>query len=57
MILSAPVLRVEELKGFGFNLAVVYLVWLLVIIMLYPLCKKFDTYKQNNKDKWWLGYL
>ena len=57
MILSAPVLRVEELKGFGFNLAVVYLVWLLVIIMLYPLCKKFDTYKQNNKDKWWLSYL
>ncbi len=57
IILSAPVLRVEELKGFGFNLAVVYLVWLLVIIMLYLLCKKFDTYKQNNKDKWWLGYL
>lgn len=57
MILSAPVLKVEELKGFGFNLPVVYLVWLLVIFMLYPLCKKFDTYKQNHKDKWWLSYL
>ena len=57
MILPAPPFRVEELKGFGFNLAVVYFVWLFIIIMLYPLCKKFDTYKQNNKDKWWLSYF
>jgi uncharacterized membrane protein len=57
MILPALPFRVEALKGFGFNLTVVYLIWILVIVMLYPLCKKFDTYKQNNKDKWWLSYL
>ena len=57
MILSAFPTRVEELKGFGFNLAAVYLIWILVIALLYPLCKKFDTYKQNHKDKWWLSYL
>lgn len=57
MILSTQVLKVEELKGFGFNLAVVYLIWLIVIIILYPLCKKFDTYKQKHKEKWWLSYL
>jgi uncharacterized membrane protein len=57
MILHALPFRVEELKGFGFNLAVVYLIWILMIVMLYPLCKKFDTYKQNHKDKWWLSYL
>ena len=57
MILPALPFRVEELKGFGFNLAVVYLIWILVIFMLYPLCKKFDTYKQNHKEKWWLSYL
>lgn len=57
MILPALPFRVEELKGFGFNLAVVYLIWILIIFMLYPLCEKFDTYKQNHKDKWWLSYL
>lgn len=57
MILPALPFRVEELKGFGFNLVVVYLIWVLIIAMLYPLCQKFDTYKQNHKDKWWLSYL
>lgn len=57
MILPALPFRVEELKGFGYNLFIVYLIWILVIAMLYPLCKKFDTYKQNHKDKWWLSYL
>jgi len=57
MILPALPFRVEALKGFGFNLGVVYLIWILVIVLLYPICKKFDTYKQNNKDKWWLSYL
>jgi uncharacterized membrane protein len=57
MILPALPFRVKALQGFGFNLAVVYLIWILVIVMLYPLCKRFDTYKQNNKDKWWLSYL
>lgn len=50
-------IRVDELKGFGFNLAIVYMIWIFVIAMLYPLCKKFDAYKQNNKDKWWLSYF
>ena len=57
MILPALPFRVEELKGFGFNLIAVYLIWIAVIVMLYPLCKNFDTYKQNHKDKWWLSYL
>ena len=57
MILPALPFRVEALKGFGFNLFIVYLIWILVIAIHYPLCKKFDTYKQNNKDKWWLSYF
>ena len=57
MILPALPFRVEALKGFGFTLMWVYMIWVLVIVSLYPLCKKFDTYKQNNKDKWWLSYL
>lgn len=57
MILPALPFRVEVLKGFGFNLITVYLIWILVIVLLYPLCKKFDTYKQAHKEKWWLSYL
>ena len=45
------------LKGYGFPLWVVYAVWVGVIVLLYPLCKKFDNYKQSHKEKWWLSYL
>ena len=44
-------------EGFGFSLGVVYLVWIAVILMLYPLCKWYDRYKTNHKEKWWLSYL
>lgn len=57
MILPALPFRVDALKGFGFNLVTVYCVWLFVIALLYPFCKMFDSYKQNNKDKWWLSYF
>ena len=57
MILPALPFRVEALKGFGFSLVAVYLIWIFVIALLYLLCKKFDIYKQNNKDKWWLSYF
>lgn len=45
------------LKGYGFSLWIVYLIWIAVIVICYPLCKKFDTYKMNHKEKWWLSYL
>jgi len=45
------------LKGYGFCLWVVYLVWAGVIVALYPLCVKYDKYKQAHKEKWWLSYL
>ena len=57
MILSDWVTEVAELKGYGFNLWVVYLVWIAVIGLLYPLCRKFDSYKIHQKGKWWLSYL
>lgn len=57
MILPKFITRVEALKGYGFNLIIVYLIWFVVIALLYPLCKKFDNYKQSHKEKWWLSYL
>jgi uncharacterized membrane protein len=44
-------------EGFGFSLGVVYLVWMAVILILYPLCKWYDGYKLAHKEKWWLSYL
>ncbi len=43
--------------GEGYSLPIVYGVWLLVVIALYPLCKWYDRYKTNHKEKWWLSYL
>ncbi len=45
------------IPGEGYSLAVVYLVWFAVVASLYPLCKWYDTYKMNHKEKWWLSYL
>lgn len=57
VVLKDWVIAVPELKGFGFDLSVVYLVWIVVIATLYPLCRKFDVYKLNHKEQWWLSYL
>ena len=57
MILPKFVFRVEALKGYGVNLLKVYLIWIVIILLLYPLCRKFDKYKQGHKEKWWLSYL
>ncbi len=57
LVLPKFINRVEALKGYGFNLITVYLVWIVVIVLLYPLCKKFDAYKQSHKEKWWLSYF
>jgi hypothetical protein len=56
-ILYKPLWFNEDLKGNGFSLGVVYLVWLGIVIGLYPLCKWYDRYKQSHKEKWWLSYL
>ncbi len=41
---------------FGFGLAGVYLIWLAVILILFPFCKWYDEYKTTHK-KWWLSYI
>ncbi|TWR26379.1 DUF1624 domain-containing protein [Mucilaginibacter pallidiroseus] len=42
--------------GFGFNLASVYVVWLIVILLLYFPCRWFSNYKKTH-TQWWLSYL
>ncbi|MCX6317492.1 MAG: heparan-alpha-glucosaminide N-acetyltransferase domain-containing protein [Bacteroidetes bacterium] len=45
------------IPGEGYNLAVVYGIWIAVVIALYPLCKWFDRYKKEHRNKKWLSYL
>jgi uncharacterized membrane protein len=42
--------------GWGFSLPVVYLVWIFVVIALYPLCVWFAGLKQRRNDAW-LSYF
>jgi uncharacterized membrane protein len=42
---------------FGFSLGATYLIWIGIVLLLYPICKKYMLYKARNKDKWWLSYL
>ena len=43
--------------GEGFSLGIVYLVWMAIVLLMYPLCKRYDRYKLAHKEKWWLSYL
>ena len=45
------------IPGEGFNLGIVYLIWVTVVASLYPLCKWYDRYKTGHPEKWWLSYL
>jgi uncharacterized membrane protein len=40
----------------GFGLPVVYLIWVVVVLMLYPLCNWFANVKRRRRDGW-LSYL
>ena len=57
MVIDVWVNEQPELIGYGFNLGIVYLVWIFLILILYPICSWFYKYKSNNREKWWLSYL
>ncbi|MGA7079926.1 MAG: heparan-alpha-glucosaminide N-acetyltransferase domain-containing protein [Terriglobales bacterium] len=42
--------------NFGYSLWVVYGVWILTVVLLYPLCRWFAKVKATRSD-WWLSYL
>jgi len=42
--------------NFGYSLWTVYGVWLLVVVLLYPVCRWFANVKSRRRD-WWLSYL
>ena len=42
--------------GWGYSLPIVYLVWAVVVITLYPLCRWFADLKRRRSDAW-LSYF
>ena len=42
--------------NYGLNLPGLYLMWLFVVVALYPLCRWFAKIKQR-RNEWWLSYL
>jgi uncharacterized membrane protein len=51
-VFTAP----EKLQGVGFSLPWVYLAWIVVLALLYPLCRHWQQLKARRRD-WWLSYL
>lgn len=57
MILDNETMSSGGLNGYGYSLGVVYLVWMVIILLLYPICKWFMNYKATHKEKWWISYV
>ncbi len=43
--------------GAGLSLGWVYLVWVVVVVVLYPVCRWYRKYKAVHKEMRWLRYL
>jgi hypothetical protein len=43
-------------SGYGFSLLIVYLIWIVTILILYPLCKLYNNFKSTHQS-WWLSYI
>jgi uncharacterized membrane protein len=59
MIYTGPMSQVSPLlKGsYGFSLGQVYLLWIFIVVLLYPLCVYWNRVKSRNKLKWWVSYV
>lgn len=42
-------------SGYGFSLAVVYALWIALVLALYPLCRWFAGVKARHRDQIWLS--
>lgn len=57
MVFHTWVTDSPNLKGYGFPLLVTYVVWILLVLALMPLCLWYDRYKRTHREKRWLSYL
>jgi len=43
--------------SYGPSLLRVYLVWLVLVLAMYPVCRRYADFKQRHAGRWWLGYV
>ena len=42
---------------YGFSLLVVYVIWVGVVAISYPICRWYADLKNRRRDLWWLSYV
>jgi uncharacterized membrane protein len=48
--------NIGRARDLGFSLGAVYVAWIVVLALLYPLCRWWASVKRTRRD-WWLSYL
>jgi uncharacterized membrane protein len=57
LMTNGPWFRPEDIPpNYGVSLPIVYLVWIGVVLLLYPPCRWFAQWKRRRSD-WWLSYF
>lgn len=44
-------------KDYGYSLPIVYLIWLIILLTLYPICQGFENVKRHKPHWKWLRYF
>ncbi|QHT65247.1 hypothetical protein GXP67_00435 [Rhodocytophaga rosea] len=59
MIFIGPTSQISPiLQGkYGFDLVEIYLLWISIVSLLYPVCVSWYLLKNKNKSKWWVSYV
>lgn len=57
MIIEFWVTFQPGLKGYGVSLFFVYVIGLIILIIIYPLCNRYNDYKNDNRQNPFLKYL
>jgi uncharacterized membrane protein len=53
---AQPSLGAKLPSGYGYDLGIVYAIWIAIVVMMYLLCLWFAQVKERRRD-WWLSYL
>ncbi|HSB01501.1 MAG TPA: heparan-alpha-glucosaminide N-acetyltransferase domain-containing protein, partial [Anaerolineales bacterium] len=56
-IFSARGIISGALRDFGLRLEAVYIIWVMIVVILYPACAWYQKVREKHPAWWWLSYL